>query len=144
MCGRHMVIKDRQMQRAHLLSNAFITIEEALKYVDSSDTWMDALVVAREAGVDYRSMLAGFKVPSFNRDPFVEIPDENGNLHVIYVVELVSEGKTAPLEYCAERIRDLILSARKHALFSIMPGLVHQRRSIRGGSISGFSPNLST
>ena len=88
----------------------------AIKYVDSSDTWMDALVVAREAGADYRSMLAGFKVPSFNKDPFVEVPDESGNLHVIYVVEQVGEGKTAPLEYCAERIRDLILSARKHAL----------------------------
>ena len=88
----------------------------AIKYVDSSDTWMDALVVARESGADYRSMLAGFKVPNFSRDPFVEIPDESGNLHVIYVVEQVGEGKTAPLEYCAERIRDLILSARKHAL----------------------------
>lgn len=88
----------------------------AIKYVDSSDTWMDALVVAREAGADYRSMLAGFKVPGFGRDPFVEIPDDSGNLHVIYVVEMVAEGKTAPLEYCEERIRDLILSSRKHAL----------------------------
>ena len=88
----------------------------AIKYVDSSDTWMDALVVAREAGVDYRTMLAGFKAPNFGRDPFVEIPDETGNLHVIYVVEQVAEGKTAPLEYCGERIRDLILSARKHNL----------------------------
>ena len=88
----------------------------AIKYVDSSDTWMDALVVAREAGVDYRTMLAGFKAPNFSRDPFVEIPDETGNLHVIYVVEQVAEGKTAPLEYCGERIRDLILSARKHNL----------------------------
>ena len=88
----------------------------AIKYVDSSDTWMDALVVAREAGADYRSMLAGFKVPGFGRDPFVEIPDDSGNLHVIYVVEMVADGKTAPLEYCEERIRDLILSSRKHAL----------------------------
>ena len=88
----------------------------AIKYVDSSDTWMDALVVAREAGTDYRTMLAGFKAPGFYREPFVEIPDEAGNLHVIYVVEQVAEGKTAPLEYCEVRIRDLILSARKHAL----------------------------
>ena len=88
----------------------------AIKYVDSSDTWMDALVLARESGVDYRSMLAGFKVPFFSKDPFVEIPDESGNLHVIYVVEQVNEGKTAPLEYCDARIRDLILSSRKHAL----------------------------
>lgn len=88
----------------------------AIKYVDSSDTWMDALVLARESGVDYRSMMAGFKVPFFSKDPFVEIPDESGNLHVIYVVEQVNEGKTAPLEYCDARIRDLILSSRKHAL----------------------------
>ena len=88
----------------------------AIKYVDSSDTWMDALVLARESGVDYRSMLAGFKVPFFSKDPFVEIPDDSGNLHVIYVVEQVNEGRTAPLEYCDARIRDLILSARKHAL----------------------------
>ena len=88
----------------------------AIKYVDSSDTWMDALVVAREAGADYRSMLACFRQPGFGRDPFVEIPDDSGNLHVIYVVEMVADGKTAPLEYCQERIRDLILSSRKHAL----------------------------
>ena len=88
----------------------------AIKYVDASDTWMDALVVAREAGVDYRGMLTGFKAPGFGRDPFVEIPDDAGNLHVVYVVEMVPEGKTAPLEYCGERIRDLILSSRKHSL----------------------------
>jgi hypothetical protein len=88
----------------------------AIKYVDSSDTWMDALVVARESGTDYRSMLAAFREPNFSKDPFVEIPDETGNLHVIYVVEQVGEGKTAPLEYSEARIRDLILSARKHAL----------------------------
>jgi len=88
----------------------------AIKYVDSSDNWMDALVVSREAAADYRTVMATIKTPAFNKEPFVEIPDENGNLHVIYVVELVPEGKTAPLEYCEDRIRDLILSARKHAL----------------------------
>ena len=88
----------------------------AIRYADSSEAWMDALVVAREAGVEYRSMLAGFKLPAFGKNGFVEIPDEGGNLHVIYVTELVAEGKTAPLDYCEERIRDLILSARKHAL----------------------------
>jgi hypothetical protein len=88
----------------------------AIKYVDSSDTWMDALVLAREAGVDYRTMVASSRVPYFSKDPFVEIPDDSGNLHVIYVVEQVNEGRTAPLEYCDARIRDLILSARKHAL----------------------------
>lgn len=73
-------------------------------------------MVARDAGVDYRALAAGLKAPGFAKDPFVEIPDDAGNLHVIYVVEQVSEGRTAPLEYCTEHIRDLILSARKHAL----------------------------
>ena len=44
------------------------------------------------------------------------VTDEAGNLHVVYVVDMVPEGKTAPLDYCEERIRDLILSSRKHAL----------------------------
>ncbi|MBR0287326.1 MAG: hypothetical protein IJQ96_09960 [Bacteroidales bacterium] len=88
----------------------------AIKYVDASEVWMDALVVAREAGVDYRALQAGFKAPGFNKEPFVEVPDESGNLHVIYVVEQVADGKIAPQEYCEERIRDLILSARKHSL----------------------------
>ena len=82
----------------------------ALKYADLSDTWMDALVLAREAVVDYRTLVGGLK------SPFVEVTDDAGNLHLIYIVEMISEGKTAPLEYCRERIRDLILSSRKHAL----------------------------
>ena len=82
----------------------------ALKYADLSDSWMDALVVAREAVIDYRTLVGGLK------NPFVEVTDDAGNLHVVYVVDMVPEGKTAPLEYCEERIRDLILSSRKHSL----------------------------
>lgn len=82
----------------------------ALKYVDASETWTDALVLAREAVVDYRAFLGAIK------GPFVEIGDETGNLHVIYIADMLPEGKTAPIEYCSDRIRDLILSSRKHAL----------------------------
>ena len=35
---------------------------------------------------------------------------------MIFVAEVVPEGKTAPLEYCQERIREILLSARKHDL----------------------------
>ena len=82
----------------------------ALKYADLSETWMDALALAREAVIDYRTLVAGIK------NPFVEVTDDAGNLHVVYVVDMVPDGKTAPIEYCEERIRDLILSSRKHAL----------------------------
>lgn len=87
----------------------------ALKYVDQADTWADALSLARDAGVEYRTLVQGVKGLSA-RKPFVETEDEAGNKHVIFVAEVVPEGKTAPLEYCQERIREILLSARKHDL----------------------------
>ena len=50
------------------------------------------------------------------KDSFAEFTDDAGNLHLAYIVEMVPAGRTAPLEYCSERIKDIILSARKHAL----------------------------
>ena len=88
-------------------SLAFTT---AIKYVDSSDTWMDIILLAQELGTDYRSLQASIK------DSFAEFTDDAGNLHLAYIVEMVPAGRTAPLEYCSERIKDIILSARKHAL----------------------------
>lgn len=82
----------------------------AIKYADQSDTWMDGMVLAGEAGVEYRLMTEGF------RKQFAEITDEAGNMHVIYAVETVAAGNTAPIEYCSEHIKDLILSERKHNL----------------------------
>ena len=88
-------------------SLAFTT---AIKYVDSSDSWMDAITLARELGTDYGSLLSSIK------NSFAEFTDDAGNLHLAYIVEMVPAGKTAPLEYCSERIKDIILSARKHSL----------------------------
>lgn len=82
----------------------------AIKYVDQADTWMDALSLAREMGMDYQKLLSGI------RNQFMEYTDENGILHLAYLTEQVPEGKTAPLEYCEDRIRELILSGRKHTL----------------------------
>ena len=82
----------------------------AIKYVDAADTWMEAITLAQELGTDYRSLLGSVK------HQFAEFPDNNGNLRVAYIAEMVSEGKPAPIEYVYERIRDLILSSRKHKL----------------------------
>jgi len=82
----------------------------AIKYVDSSEKWMDAFTLAQELGTDYRALVGSIK------NQFAEIPDESGNLRIAYICEMVSEGKTAPLEYCWDRVRDLILSGRKHEL----------------------------
>ena len=88
-------------------SLAFTT---AIKYADSSDIWMDAISLAQEMGTDFRSLSAAI------RDRRAEITDEAGITHFAYIADMVPAGRTAPVEYCSERIRDMILSGRKHAL----------------------------
>ena len=84
----------------------------AIRYVDSSDNWMDAILLARELGTDEVSMMKALK------GRFIELKGDDGNLRVAYVVDIVQKGSPAPLEYCGERIKDVILSTRKHALAS--------------------------
>lgn len=84
----------------------------ALRYVDSSDSWMDAILLARELGTDEVSMMKALKGRS------IEMKGDDGNLRVAWVVDIVQKGSPAPLDYCAERIKDILLSARKHELVS--------------------------
>ena len=93
-----------------VMEAASLASTSAIKYVDQADTWMDALSLAREMGMDYQKLLSSI------RNQFMEYTDENGILHLAYLAEQVPEGKTAPLEYCEDRIRELILSGRKHTL----------------------------
>ena len=82
----------------------------AIKYGDASDNWKDIITLAQELGTDYKSLLGAIK------NQFAELPDEAGNLRIAYIVDMVPQGKTAPEEFCAERIRDIILNTRKHSL----------------------------
>ena len=82
----------------------------ALRYVDATDPWTDAILLARELGTDEVSMMKALK------NKFIELPDGEDNLRVAYVHAIAPQGNPAPLEYCEERIREIILSARKHAL----------------------------
>lgn len=82
----------------------------AIKYADMSDTWMDAITLGQELSVDYKALISSIK------NGFAEIKDDFGNLHLAYIVDMIPAGKTAPLEYCRERISDLVLSSRRHNL----------------------------
>ena len=96
----------------------------AIKYVDMSDTWMDAITLGQELGVDYKALLASIK------NNFAELKDDAGNLHIAFITDMVADGKTAPLDYCRERIRDLILSARRHNLqLSLEQNLLEDARN---------------
>jgi len=87
-----------------------ITVSSALRYFDNSDVWMDARDLAAEFGIDYPEMLSAMK------DKMIKIePEGRGDLLAAYVCDIQRSG-TAPLDFCAAEIRDIILSARKHAL----------------------------
>ena len=89
-----------------------LAFKAALKYADRSEEWMDILVLCREFGTDVQTLLSSL------RNGFVQVPDGHGNLYVAYFVDIVREGKRAPLDYCAGSVKDIILSARKHTLVS--------------------------
>ena len=83
----------------------------ALRYFDSSDTWMDANELAKSFGLDYTQMLSYLRWDNTIRYE----PEGRGDLMVAYICDIRRNGP-APLEYCADRIRDILMSARKHNL----------------------------
>lgn len=82
----------------------------ALRYFDSSLTWIDARDLAVEFGVSYPEMLSAMK------DRMIKIePEGRGDLLAAFVCDIQKDG-TAPVEFCASTIRDIILSGRRHEL----------------------------
>jgi len=104
---RELMSSDDAMDAIAADSLAFTA---ALRYVDSSDAWMDAIILARELGTDEVSMMSAL------RNRTIEFVGDDGLLRVAYVVDMVQKGSPAPLDYCEERIKDILLSARKHEL----------------------------
>lgn len=82
----------------------------AIRYIDSGMAWMDAATLAREFGIPYEDMLSRMKQSYI----MVENPDMS-DVKVAYVREIKRSG-VAPYEFCAGRIREYIISGRKHSL----------------------------
>jgi hypothetical protein len=91
-----------------------LSYSSALKYSNYDDKWIDVISLAREFGTDYVTML------SKKEGSFIEIPDGRGNIDIAFIVQMKGAGETAPLEYCSGRIKDIIISSRKHALISTL------------------------
>ena len=115
------IMKDSQSKETILKmmsSSAYSDIERAdtlahsaaLRYFDSSDTWIDAAVLSKEFGTDWVSMMDALK------GDFIKMePEDRGNLMAAYVCDIVRSG-IAPLDFCEGSIRNIILSSRKHEL----------------------------
>lgn len=89
-----------------------IAYSSALKFMTWNNEWIDAASLAGEFGTDYNSMLASVS------GGWVEQKDTLGFVKLAYIPEIVGRGKKAPVEYSAQTIKDMIISARKQALIS--------------------------
>ena len=106
--------------RRRMSSNEYEDIAEAdslayssaLRYADWSDRWIDAVALAREFGTDYGTMLSRLS------GSFIEMREERGDIKVAYILDTRRAGTLAPLEYCEDRIRDIIISTRKQKLLT--------------------------
>ena len=90
-----------------------VAYSSALRYADRSDDWLDMTVYSKLFGYDYVTVLSKLR-----SDGYIQIEEEQGDVKIGYVCELRKPGTTAPLAYCSDRIREIILSNRRHALLA--------------------------
>lgn len=91
-----------------------LAFRSALRYFDKSDEWISAETLAREFGTDVGTMLSALN-GNYIR---IETADKTQE-RVAFVCDLQKSG-IAPVEYCSEVIRDVILNRRKHEIVSIL------------------------
>ena len=87
----------------------------AIRYEDRSDEWVSMIAYARNFSLDYGTVLSKLK-----GDGFIEIKDDRGDIKLGYVVKILRAGTLAPLEYCEQRVRDIIISNRKRDLLTTL------------------------
>lgn len=84
--------------------------QEAMRFADYRDGWVDAYVLAREFNTDVVTLL------SSRKNNQIRLSDGLGHDNIAILTGYVPDGSYAPLDYCSKRIEDIILSARRHAL----------------------------
>lgn len=99
---------------ADLVEADSLAYSSAHKFTTWSDSWVDVTVLAREFPMDYETMLAQM------RRNWVEQVDTTGVARIAYIHSIMMKGEVAPLEYSAQTIRDIIISARKQALITTL------------------------
>ena len=95
-----------------LLEADSLAFSSAMMFTTWKDQWQDVIVLAREMGMPYDAMLGQLK------NGWVRQDDTTGVTNMAYVSAMVMTGEHAPIEYSADRIKDIIISTRKQALIS--------------------------
>lgn len=91
-----------------------LSYSSALRHADYSEDWISANILARDFGTDFGTML------SRRSGRFIEMTEDRGDVKIAYIVDIHGAGSLAPLDYCEERIRDIIISNRKRTLLSTL------------------------
>jgi len=89
-----------------------LAYSSALKYADYSSKWIPASVLAQDFGTDIKTMVSNWS------GDYIEISDEMGDIKVAYVIDSKRQGSVAPLDYCKDRIVDIIISSRKYSIIT--------------------------
>ena len=87
-----------------------IAFSSAVKFTTWSDSWIDIAVIAREYSMDYTDLLS-----KVNKG-WIENVDTTGYMKLTYITEMTQRGRVAPLEYCQEDIKNVIISSRRQEL----------------------------
>lgn len=87
-----------------------IAFSSAVKFTTWSDKWIDVAVLAREYSADYSSVLS-----KMNKR-WIEDVDTTGHVRLTYVSDIMQKGQTAPIEYCQDNIKNIIISSRRQNL----------------------------
>ena len=91
-----------------------LAFSSAIMFTTWNDEWQDVIVLARELGVAYDSVLG------LMNKGWIRLDDTTGVTNMAYVSDVMRSGEYAPVDYSAPRIKDIIISARKQALISAL------------------------
>jgi hypothetical protein len=87
-----------------------LAFSSAVKFTTWADRWIDVNVLAGEYMTGYESLLA-----SVSRG-WIEKVDTLGQKRLTYISDMINKGQPAPVEFCEQKIRDIIISSRKQEL----------------------------
>ena len=89
-----------------------LAYSSAMKFTTWNDEWIGIVVLSREFGTDYTTLLDQM------RGRWIEQVDTTGLVRLAYISEMKRKGEMAPIEYSSPGIKDMIVSARKQTLVS--------------------------
>ncbi len=89
-----------------------LAYSSAQKYLTWQYGWIDLSVLVNEFDLSEREFLDKMK------SRWVEHIDTLGILNLAYITDIVYTGNKAPIDYCSQRIKDIIISTRKHTMLT--------------------------